>query len=126
MTTSMGGYIVLAGERVSNSGSVTTPPGKVGSAAKGQDILLNTVVNNSGTVEAKGLASRGDCPQRQRQWDVESNLSTVGRQPVRDNHSERVESQPCRQCDLSSREDRERRSLCSRWLVNGMALVVRG
>lgn len=125
----MGGYIVLAGERVSNSGSVTTPSGKVGSAAKGQDILLNTVVNNSGTVEAKGLASRGDCPQRRRQWDVESNLSTVGRQPVRsvrDNHSERVESQPCRQCDLSGREDRERRSLCSRWLGNGMALVVRG
>lgn len=122
MTTSMGGYIVLAGERVSNSGSVTTPPGKVGSAAKGQDILLNTVVNNSGTVEA----SRGDCPQRRRQWDVESNLSTVGRQLVRDNHSERVESQPCRQCDLSGRENRERRSLCSRWLGNGMALVVRG
>ncbi|ENG6554137.1 filamentous hemagglutinin N-terminal domain-containing protein, partial [Salmonella enterica subsp. enterica serovar Brandenburg] len=103
LTTSKGGYIVLAGERVSNSGTVTTPSGKTilaagktvtlqldndgltsvsvnGSVvnalvenqglisatngqvyltAKGQDMLLNTVVNNSGTVEAKGLASRG-------------------------------------------------------------------
>ncbi|EMM4945031.1 hypothetical protein WAS47_005327, partial [Salmonella enterica] len=103
LTTSKGGYIVLAGERVSNSGTVTTPSGKTilaagktvtlqldnggltsvsvnGSVvnalvenqglisatngqvyltAKGQDMLLNTVVNNSGTVEAKGLANRG-------------------------------------------------------------------
>ncbi|EKS6156469.1 filamentous hemagglutinin N-terminal domain-containing protein [Salmonella enterica] len=103
LTTSKGGYIVLAGERVSNSGTVTTPSGKTVLAAgkmvtlqldesgltsvsvngsvvnalvdnrglisatngqvyltaKGQDMLLNTVVNNSGTVEAKGLASRG-------------------------------------------------------------------
>lgn len=103
LTTSKGGYIVLAGERVSNSGTVTTPggktvlaagktvtlqldnggltsvsvngsvvnalvenrglisatDGKVYLTAKGQDMLLNTVVNNSGTVEAKGLASRG-------------------------------------------------------------------
>ncbi|ECC5790510.1 filamentous hemagglutinin N-terminal domain-containing protein, partial [Salmonella enterica] len=103
LTTSKGGYIVLAGERVSNSGTVTTPGGKTVLAAgktvtlqldnggltsvsvngsvvnalvenrglisasngqvyltaKGQDMLLNTVVNNSGTVEAKGLASRG-------------------------------------------------------------------
>ncbi|ELV9470105.1 filamentous hemagglutinin N-terminal domain-containing protein, partial [Salmonella enterica] len=103
LTTSKGGYIVLAGERVSNSGTVTTPGGKTvlvagktvtlqldnggltsvsvnGSAvnalvenrglisatngqvyltAKGQDMLLNTVVNNSGTIEAKGLESRG-------------------------------------------------------------------
>ncbi|HBZ9867770.1 TPA: filamentous hemagglutinin N-terminal domain-containing protein, partial [Salmonella enterica subsp. houtenae] len=103
LTTSQGGYIVLAGERVSNSGTVTTPSGKTVLAAgktvalqldnggltsvsvngsvvnalvenrglisatdgqvyltaKGQDMLLNTVVNNSGTVEAKGLASRG-------------------------------------------------------------------
>ncbi|EAR3991886.1 filamentous hemagglutinin N-terminal domain-containing protein, partial [Salmonella enterica] len=103
LTTTKGGYIVLAGERVSNSGSVTTPSGKAvlasgktvtlqldnggltsvsvdGSVvnalvenhglisatdgrvyltAKGQDMLLNTVVNNSGTIEAKGLESRG-------------------------------------------------------------------
>ncbi|ELT9206868.1 filamentous hemagglutinin N-terminal domain-containing protein [Salmonella enterica] len=102
LTTSKGGYIVLAGERVSNSGIVTTPGGKTVLAAgktvtlqldnggltsvsvngsvvnalvenrglisasngqvyltaKGQDMLLNTVVNNSGTVEAKGLVSR--------------------------------------------------------------------
>ncbi|ECC2870005.1 filamentous hemagglutinin N-terminal domain-containing protein [Salmonella enterica subsp. enterica] len=103
LTTSKGGYIVLAGERVSNSGTVTTPGGKAVLAAgrtvtlqldnggltsvsvngsvvnalvenrglisatngqvyltaKGQDMLLNTVVNNSGTIEAKGLESRG-------------------------------------------------------------------
>ncbi|HAF4829874.1 TPA: filamentous hemagglutinin N-terminal domain-containing protein [Salmonella enterica] len=103
LTTSKGGYIVLAGERVSNSGTVTTPDGKTVLAAgktvtlqldnggltsvsvngsvvnalvenrglisatngqvyltaKGQDMLLNTVVNNSGTVEARGLESRG-------------------------------------------------------------------
>ncbi|EBW7189904.1 hypothetical protein DQC61_26670 [Salmonella enterica subsp. enterica serovar Muenchen] len=103
LTTSKGGYIVLAGERVSNSGTVTTPGGKTVLAAgktvtlqldngglasvsvngsvvnalvenrglisatngqvyltaKGQDMLLNTVVNNSGTIETKGLASRG-------------------------------------------------------------------
>ncbi|EIW3592687.1 filamentous hemagglutinin N-terminal domain-containing protein [Salmonella enterica] len=103
LTTSKGGYIVLAGERVSNSGTVTTPGGKTVLAAgktvtlqldnggltsvsvngsvvnalvenrglisatdgrvyltaKGQDMLLNTVVNNSGAIEAKGLASRG-------------------------------------------------------------------
>ncbi|HIB1617253.1 TPA: filamentous hemagglutinin N-terminal domain-containing protein, partial [Salmonella enterica subsp. enterica serovar Muenchen] len=103
LTTSKGGYIVLAGERVSNSGTVTTPGGKTVLAAgktvtlqldnggltsvsvngsvvnalvenrglisasngqvyltaKGQDMLLNTVVNNSGTIEATGLSSRG-------------------------------------------------------------------
>ncbi|EMZ4575290.1 filamentous hemagglutinin N-terminal domain-containing protein [Salmonella enterica] len=103
LTTTKGGYIVLAGERVSNSGTVTTPGGKTVLAAgktvtlqldnggltsvsvngsvvnalvenrglisasngqvyltaKGQDMLLNTVVNNSGTIEAKGLVSRG-------------------------------------------------------------------
>ncbi|EBI1835659.1 filamentous hemagglutinin N-terminal domain-containing protein, partial [Salmonella enterica] len=103
LTTSKGGYIVLAGERVGNSGTVTTPGGKTVLAAgktvtlqldnggltsvsvngsvvnalvenrglisatngqvyltaKGQDMLLNTVVNNSGTIEAKGLESRG-------------------------------------------------------------------
>ncbi|HDC1419316.1 TPA: filamentous hemagglutinin N-terminal domain-containing protein, partial [Salmonella enterica] len=103
LTTSKGGYIVLAGERVINSGTITTPGGKTVLAAgrtvtlqldnggltsvsvngsvvnalvdnqglisatngqvyltaKGQDMLLNTVVNNSGTIEAKGLGSRG-------------------------------------------------------------------
>uniref|UniRef100_UPI0009B0029C two-partner secretion domain-containing protein n=1 Tax=Salmonella enterica TaxID=28901 RepID=UPI0009B0029C len=103
LTTTKGGYIVLAGERVSNSGTITSPSGKTVLAAgktvtlqldnggltsvsvdgsvvnalvenhglisatdgrvyltaKGQSMLLNTVVNNSGTVEAKGLASRG-------------------------------------------------------------------
>ncbi|EIE5010492.1 filamentous hemagglutinin N-terminal domain-containing protein [Salmonella enterica] len=103
LTTSKGGYIVLAGERVSNSGTVTTPGGKTVLAAgktvtlqldnggltsvsvngsvvnalvenrglisatngqvyltaKGQDMLLNTVVNNSGSIEAKGLENRG-------------------------------------------------------------------
>ncbi|EIN0011569.1 filamentous hemagglutinin N-terminal domain-containing protein [Salmonella enterica] len=103
LTTSKGGYIVLAGERVSNSGSITTPSGKTVLAAgktvtlqldndgltsvsvngsvvnalvenrglvsatngqvyltaKGQDMLLNTVVNNTGTLEAKGLESHG-------------------------------------------------------------------
>lgn len=103
LTTSKGGYIVLAGEQVSNSGTITTPGGKTVLAAgktvtlqldnggltsvsvngsvvnalvenrglisatngqvyltaKGQDMLLNTVVNNSGTIEAKGLVSRG-------------------------------------------------------------------
>ncbi|EAQ5054775.1 filamentous hemagglutinin N-terminal domain-containing protein [Salmonella enterica] len=103
LTTSKGGYIMLAGERVSNRGSITTPSGKTVLAAgkavtlqldnggltsvsvdgsvvnalvenrglisaasgqvfltaKGQDMLLNTVVNNSGSIEAKGLESRG-------------------------------------------------------------------
>ncbi|EPD0210839.1 filamentous hemagglutinin N-terminal domain-containing protein [Salmonella enterica] len=103
LTTSKGGYIVLAGERVSNSGTVTTTGGKTVLAAgetvtlqldnggltsvsvdgsvvnalvenrglisasngqvyltaKGRGMLLNTVVNNSGTIEAKGLESRG-------------------------------------------------------------------
>ncbi|ECD6344394.1 filamentous hemagglutinin N-terminal domain-containing protein, partial [Salmonella enterica subsp. enterica serovar Newport] len=103
LTTSKGGYIILAGERVSNSGSITTPSGKTILAAgktvtlqldnggltsvsvdgsvvnalvenrglisatdgrvflttQGKDMLLNTVVNNSGSIEAKGLESRG-------------------------------------------------------------------
>ncbi|EKR5681555.1 hypothetical protein P8M99_005368, partial [Salmonella enterica] len=97
------GYIVLAGERVSNSGTITTPSGRTVLAAgktvtlqldnggltsvrvngsvvnalvenrglisatngqvyltaQGRDMLMNTVVNNSGTIEAKGLESRG-------------------------------------------------------------------
>lgn len=103
LTTTKGGYIVLAGQRVSNSGTIATPSGKTVLAAglivtlqldnggltsvsvngsvvnalvenlglisaangqvyltaKGQDMLLNTLVNNSGTIEAKGLESRG-------------------------------------------------------------------
>ena len=98
-----GGYIVLAGGQVKNSGTITTPAGKTVLAAadkvslqldnsglvsvsvsggvvnalventgliaatngqvyltaRGRDMLLNTVVNNSGTVEATGLESRG-------------------------------------------------------------------
>ncbi|EGP1136101.1 filamentous hemagglutinin N-terminal domain-containing protein, partial [Salmonella enterica] len=103
LTTSKGGYIVLAGGRVSNGGTITTPSGKTVLAAgntvtlqldnggltsvsvngsvvnalvdnrglisatngqvyltaRGKDMLLNTVVNNSGTIEARGLESRG-------------------------------------------------------------------
>ncbi|HEB0786564.1 TPA: hypothetical protein RY256_003637 [Salmonella enterica] len=103
LTTTKGGYIVLAADRVRNSGTITTPSGKTVLAAadrvtlqldgtglasvsvngsvvnalvenrglisatdgrvyltaRGKDMLLNTVVNNSGTVEAKGLSERG-------------------------------------------------------------------
>ncbi|EMA3634977.1 filamentous hemagglutinin N-terminal domain-containing protein, partial [Salmonella enterica] len=103
LTTTKGGYIVLAADRVRNSGSITTPSGKTVLAAadrvtlqldntglasvsvngsvvnalvensgliaatngqvyltaRGKDMLLNTVVNNSGTVEARGLNQRG-------------------------------------------------------------------
>ncbi|WP_077786826.1 filamentous hemagglutinin N-terminal domain-containing protein, partial [Escherichia coli] len=103
LTTTKGGFIVLAADRVRNSGTITTPSGKVVLAAadnitlkldnsgltsvsvngsvvnalvensglvsatngqvyltaKGQNMLLNTVVNNSGTIEAKGLSAEG-------------------------------------------------------------------
>ncbi|EIZ5736809.1 filamentous hemagglutinin N-terminal domain-containing protein [Salmonella enterica] len=103
LTTTKGGYIVLAADQVKNSGTITTPSGKTVLAAgktvtlqldnggltsvsvdgsvvnalvenqglisaadgrvfltaQGKDMLLNTVVNNSGTIEAKGLESRG-------------------------------------------------------------------
>ncbi|EAQ7979794.1 filamentous hemagglutinin N-terminal domain-containing protein [Salmonella enterica] len=103
LTTTKGGYIVLAADQVKNSGAITTPSGKTVLAAgktvtlqldnggltsvsvdgsvvnalvenqglisaadgrvfltaQGKDMLLNTVVNNSGTIEAKGLESRG-------------------------------------------------------------------
>ncbi|EDJ1206110.1 hypothetical protein GEX85_05260 [Salmonella enterica] len=103
LTTTKGGYIVLAADQVKNSGMITTPSGKTVLAAgktvtlqldnggltsvsvdgsvvnalvdnrglisatngqvfltaRGKDMLLNTVVNNSGTIEAKGLESRG-------------------------------------------------------------------
>ncbi|EEB2199930.1 filamentous hemagglutinin N-terminal domain-containing protein, partial [Salmonella enterica] len=103
LTTTKGGYIVLAADRVRNQGEIRTPGGRVVLAAadrvtlqldntgltavsvngsvvnalaenrglisatngqvyltaRGKDMLLNTVVNNSGTVEAKGLSERG-------------------------------------------------------------------
>ncbi|EPC0218934.1 filamentous hemagglutinin N-terminal domain-containing protein [Salmonella enterica subsp. enterica serovar Newport] len=103
LTTTEGGYIVLAADRVKNSGTLRTPGGKTVLAAgdsvtlqldnsglssvsvsgsvvnalvensgllsatngqvyltaRGKDMLLNTVVNNRGTVEAKGLKSHG-------------------------------------------------------------------
>ncbi|EAY4774903.1 filamentous hemagglutinin N-terminal domain-containing protein, partial [Salmonella enterica] len=103
LTTSEKGYIVLAADRVKNSGSIRTPGGKAVLAAgesvtlqldnggltsvsvkgsvvkalaensglmsatdgqvyltaRGKAMLLEAVVNNSGTAEAKGLESRG-------------------------------------------------------------------
>ncbi|EDV2692314.1 filamentous hemagglutinin N-terminal domain-containing protein, partial [Salmonella enterica subsp. enterica] len=103
LTTTKGGYIVLAADRVRNQGEIRTPGGRVVLAAadrvtlqldntgltavsvngsvvnalaenrglisatngqvyltaRGKDMLLNTVVNNSGTVEARGLSERG-------------------------------------------------------------------
>ncbi|EAO5528018.1 filamentous hemagglutinin N-terminal domain-containing protein, partial [Salmonella enterica subsp. enterica serovar Hvittingfoss] len=103
LSTTPGGYIVLAADRVSNSGSIRTPGGKTVLAAaervslqldnggltsvtvngsvvnalvenrgllsatdgqvyltaRGKDMLLNTVVNNSGTVDASGLSAAG-------------------------------------------------------------------
>ncbi|EAA8947962.1 filamentous hemagglutinin N-terminal domain-containing protein, partial [Salmonella enterica] len=103
LATTKDGYIVLAADRVRNSGTLTAPSGRVVLAAadkvtlqldntglalvsvngsvvnalvenhglisatggqvyltaKGKDMLLNTVVNNRGTVEARGLTSRG-------------------------------------------------------------------
>ncbi|HGG6756937.1 TPA: filamentous hemagglutinin N-terminal domain-containing protein [Salmonella enterica subsp. enterica serovar Java] len=103
LTTTKGGYIVLAADRVRNSGTLSTPSGKTVLAAadrvtlqldntglasvsvngsvvnalvensgliaatngqvyltaRGKEMLLNTVVNNSGTVEARGLNQRG-------------------------------------------------------------------
>lgn len=103
LTTTKGGFIVLAADRVSNQGTLTTPSGRTVLAAadtvtlqldnggltsvrvngsvvnalaenrglisatngqvfltaQGRDMLLKTVVNNSGTIEAGGLESRG-------------------------------------------------------------------
>ncbi|EAV3689549.1 filamentous hemagglutinin N-terminal domain-containing protein [Salmonella enterica] len=103
LTTTKGGFIVLAADRVKNSGSIRTPGGKTVLAAgekvtlqldntglasvsvsgsvvnalvensgllsatdgrvyltaRGKDMLLNTVVNNTGAVEASGLSSHG-------------------------------------------------------------------
>ncbi|EKF0976790.1 filamentous hemagglutinin N-terminal domain-containing protein, partial [Salmonella enterica] len=103
LTTSPGGYIVLAGSQVKNSGTITTPAGKTvlasaekitlqldkggltsvtvnGSVvnslienqglisatdgqvyltARAKDMLLNTVINNTGVIEARGLSHQG-------------------------------------------------------------------
>ncbi|HFE6714951.1 TPA: filamentous hemagglutinin N-terminal domain-containing protein [Salmonella enterica subsp. enterica serovar Newport] len=103
LTTTKGGFIVLAADRVKNSGTIITPGGKTVLAAgdkvtlqldntglasvsvsgsvvnalvensgllsatdgrvyltaRGKDMLLNTVVNNTGTVEASGLSGHG-------------------------------------------------------------------
>ncbi|EGL9320536.1 filamentous hemagglutinin N-terminal domain-containing protein [Salmonella enterica] len=56
-SVSVNGSVVNA--LVENRGLISATSGQVYLTAKGQDMLLNTVVNNSGTVEAKGLASRG-------------------------------------------------------------------
>ncbi|EBY1954758.1 filamentous hemagglutinin N-terminal domain-containing protein, partial [Salmonella enterica subsp. enterica serovar Sandiego] len=56
-SVSVNGSVVNA--LVENRGLISATDGKVYLTAKGQDMLLNTVVNNSGTIEAKGLASRG-------------------------------------------------------------------
>ncbi|EAX9223191.1 filamentous hemagglutinin N-terminal domain-containing protein, partial [Salmonella enterica] len=56
-SVSVNGSVVNA--LVENRGLISATNGQVYLTAKGQDMLLNTVVNNSGTVEAKGLASRG-------------------------------------------------------------------
>ncbi|ECB1323294.1 filamentous hemagglutinin N-terminal domain-containing protein, partial [Salmonella enterica subsp. enterica serovar Panama] len=56
-SVSVNGSVVNA--LVENRGLISATNGQVYLTAKGQDMLLNTVVNNIGTVEAKGLASRG-------------------------------------------------------------------
>ncbi|EAR5683963.1 filamentous hemagglutinin N-terminal domain-containing protein [Salmonella enterica] len=56
-SVSVNGSVVNA--LVENRGLISATDGQVYLTAKGQDMLLKTVVNNSGTVEAKGLASRG-------------------------------------------------------------------
>ncbi|EAX5603787.1 filamentous hemagglutinin N-terminal domain-containing protein, partial [Salmonella enterica] len=56
-SVSVNGSVVNA--LVENRGLISATNGQVYLTAKGQDMLLKTVVNNSGTVEAKGLASRG-------------------------------------------------------------------
>ncbi|ECG8596859.1 filamentous hemagglutinin N-terminal domain-containing protein, partial [Salmonella enterica subsp. salamae] len=44
---------------VENSGLISAGDGSVWLTARGRDMLFKTVVNNTGTIEAKGLASRG-------------------------------------------------------------------
>ena len=57
VSVSVSGSIVNA--LVENTGLIAAPNGQVYLTARGRDMLLNTVVNNSGTVEATGLESRG-------------------------------------------------------------------
>ncbi|EGP45261.1 filamentous hemagglutinin N-terminal domain-containing protein, partial [Achromobacter insuavis] len=57
VSVSVSGSVVNA--LVENTGLIAAPDGQVFLTARGRDMLLNTVVNNSGTVEAQGLESRG-------------------------------------------------------------------
>ncbi|EIO3283123.1 hypothetical protein LQI46_005055 [Salmonella enterica] len=56
-SVSVSGSVVNA--LVENSGLLSADDGHVYLTARGKDMLLNTVVNNRGTVEAKGLSERG-------------------------------------------------------------------
>ncbi|ECF2367742.1 filamentous hemagglutinin N-terminal domain-containing protein, partial [Salmonella enterica subsp. enterica serovar Mountpleasant] len=56
-SVSVNGSVVNA--LVENSGLLSADDGHVYLTARGKDMLLNTVVNNRGTVEAKGLSERG-------------------------------------------------------------------
>ncbi|EJA8585544.1 filamentous hemagglutinin, partial [Salmonella enterica] len=56
-SVSVDGSVVNA--LVDNRGLISATNGQVFLTAWGKDMLLNTVVNNSGTIEAKGLESRG-------------------------------------------------------------------
>ncbi|HCM1955486.1 TPA: filamentous hemagglutinin N-terminal domain-containing protein, partial [Salmonella enterica subsp. salamae serovar 9,46:z4,z24:z39:z42] len=56
-SVSVNGSVVNA--LAENRGLISATDGRVYLTARGKDMLLNTVVNNSGTVEAKGLTSRG-------------------------------------------------------------------
>ncbi|ECC3884652.1 filamentous hemagglutinin, partial [Salmonella enterica subsp. diarizonae] len=56
-SVSVDGSVVNA--LVENQGLISAADGRVFLTAQGKDMLLNTVVNNSGTIEAKGLESRG-------------------------------------------------------------------
>ncbi|HGG5248970.1 TPA: beta strand repeat-containing protein [Salmonella enterica subsp. enterica serovar Paratyphi B] len=56
-SVSVNGSVVNA--LVENSGLIAATNGQVYLTARGKEMLLNTVVNNSGTVEARGLNHRG-------------------------------------------------------------------
>ncbi|ECW0109267.1 filamentous hemagglutinin N-terminal domain-containing protein, partial [Salmonella enterica subsp. enterica] len=56
-SVSVNGSVVNA--LVENSGLIAATNGQVYLTARGKEMLLNTVVNNSGTVEARGLNQRG-------------------------------------------------------------------
>ncbi|EDN7146930.1 filamentous hemagglutinin N-terminal domain-containing protein [Salmonella enterica] len=71
LTTSKGGYIVLAGERVSNSGTVTTPSGKTILAAGktvNRDTLLAKRIENMTSVEMNGTAIFDDSAKSDKGW----------------------------------------------------------